>query len=52
MFEKVSYVAPVTRDPVTGAERFHFSIQYAGGGPAESTSSLPPPPRPAIRVNP
>ena len=30
MFEKVSYVAPVTRDPVTGAERFHFSIQYAG----------------------
>lgn len=33
MFEKVSYVAPVTRDPVTGAERFHFSIQYAGGKP-------------------
>jgi general secretion pathway protein L len=30
MFEKVSYVAPVTRDPVTGAERFHFSIQYSG----------------------
>jgi len=30
MFEKVSYVAPVTRDPATGAERFHFSIQYAG----------------------
>lgn len=30
MFAKVAYVAPVTRDPVTGAERFHFSIQYAG----------------------
>ncbi|MCC6468634.1 MAG: PilN domain-containing protein [Alphaproteobacteria bacterium] len=30
MFEKVSYVAPVTRDPVSGAERFHFSIQFAG----------------------
>ncbi|MGQ0676964.1 MAG: PilN domain-containing protein [Rhodospirillales bacterium] len=29
MFEKVAYVAPVTRDPVTGTERFHFSIQYA-----------------------
>jgi general secretion pathway protein L len=28
-FEKVVYVAPVTRDPLTGAERFHFSIQYA-----------------------
>jgi len=53
MFEKVNYVAPVTRDPVTGAERFHFSIQYAGGGPADaSSSSLPPPPRPAIRTNP
>jgi len=34
MFEKVNYVAPVTRDPVTGAERFHFSIQYAGRKPA------------------
>ncbi len=32
-FEKVTYVAPVTRDPVTGAERFHFSIQYAGRKP-------------------
>jgi general secretion pathway protein L len=29
MFEKVVYVAPVTRDPATGAERFHFSLQYA-----------------------
>ena len=30
MFSKVTYVSPVTRDPVSGAERFHFSIQYAG----------------------
>ncbi|MBL8706803.1 MAG: PilN domain-containing protein [Rhodospirillales bacterium] len=52
MFEKVNYVAPVTRDPVTGAERFHFSIQFAGGGPVDSRSSLPAPPRPAIRTNP
>lgn len=29
MFEKVTYIAPVTRDALTGAERFHFSIQYA-----------------------
>jgi general secretion pathway protein L len=29
IFAKVTYVAPVTRDQVTGAERFHFSIQYA-----------------------
>ncbi len=52
MFEKVNYIAPVTRDPVTGAERFHFSIQFAGGGAAAATSSLPAPPRPAIRTNP
>jgi len=43
MFEKVSYVAPVTRDPVTGAERFHFSIQFAGTAPAG-----PAPPRPPL----
>ncbi len=29
LFQKVTYLAPVTRDPVTGAERFHFSLQYA-----------------------
>ena len=50
MFEKVNYVAPVTRDPVTGAERFHFSIQFAGAGP--STSALPAPARPVVRTNP
>lgn len=49
MFEKVNYVAPVTRDPVSGAERFHFSIQYAGAGP--STATLPPG-RPTVRTNP
>lgn len=29
IFEKVTYIAPVTRDALTGAERFHFSLQYA-----------------------
>jgi general secretion pathway protein L len=55
MFEKVNYIAPVTRDPVTGAERFHFSIQFAGGAPSAGSApgaGLPAAPRPAVRVNP
>lgn len=36
MFAKVSYVSPVTRDPVSGAERFHFAIQYSGTQAAAS----------------
>ncbi len=45
MFAKVTYVSPVTRDPVTGAERFHFSIQYAGaqgaGGDRSAAAAEP-----------
>lgn len=46
MFAKVTYVAPATRDPVTGAERFHFSIQYAGGGDAPAPAATAPLQRP------
>lgn len=42
MFAKVTYVSPVTRDPVSGAERFHFSIQYAGAPAAREAPSDKP----------